>query len=107
MKAQERRMMIFSVLCSRRCDTVGHLATEFGVSDKTMRRDIAVLTLSFPIETARGRYGGVKLADWFFPTKRCLTQQQRELLKQVAADCGDGDRETLLDIVAQFSPHAR
>lgn len=107
MKAQERRMMIFSVLCSRRCDTVGHLAAEFGVSDKTMRRDIASLTLSFPIETTRGRYGGVKLADWFFPTKRYLTQQQRELLKQVAADCGDGDRETLLDIVAQFSPHAR
>lgn len=104
MKAQERRIRVFSILCSRRCDTVGHLAAEVGVSEKTLRRDIAVLTLSYPIETTRGRCGGVKLADWFFPTQRYLTPQQRNLLKQVAADCGDGDRETLLDIAAQFSP---
>ena len=58
MRPIERRAAIFDALCIRRHDTVENLASEFGVSEKTIRRDIEELSCSYPIETVRGRYGG-------------------------------------------------
>ncbi len=67
MSANERRKQILDLLCQRRRDTVQNLATEFGVCERTIRRDIEELTLTYPLETVRGRYGGgVKMADWYF-----------------------------------------
>lgn len=40
MRPNERRAAIFDALCIRRQDTVENLASEFGVSEKTIRRDI-------------------------------------------------------------------
>ena len=54
----ERRQRLMEVLCLRRHDTYDNLASEFKVSKMTIRRDIAALTCSYPIETVRGRYGG-------------------------------------------------
>ena len=41
---------------------MANLATEFGVSVRTIKNDIDILSLSYPIETIRGRYGEAKLA---------------------------------------------
>ena len=54
----ERRKEIFAALCRRRYDTVGNLANEFGVCEKTIRNDLQVLMCSYPIKTMQGRYGG-------------------------------------------------
>ena len=53
MRPNERRAAIFDALCIRRHDTVENLASEFGVSEKTIRRDIEELSCSYPIETVR------------------------------------------------------
>lgn len=37
---------------------MNNLAFEFGVSIRTIRNDIDTLSLSYPLETVRGRYGG-------------------------------------------------
>ena len=58
MSAGERRQRILELLCLRRQDTYGNLASEFGVSRETIRHDIVLLMCSYPIETIRGRYGG-------------------------------------------------
>jgi predicted DNA-binding transcriptional regulator YafY len=50
----ERRQKILEALCLRRHDTYGNLAHEFNVSTGTIRRDIVVLTCSYPIETVQG-----------------------------------------------------
>ena len=58
MTPTERRQKLLELLCIRRHDTCDNLAHEFHVSSATIRRDIAVLTCSYPIETVCGRYGG-------------------------------------------------
>lgn len=37
---------------------IKELEEQFGVSDKTIRTDLAYLKKTFPIEVVRGRYGG-------------------------------------------------
>lgn len=64
MDAVERRQQILELLCQRRKDTMQNLAAELGVSERTIRRDVEILTRSYPLETVCGRYGGgVRVAD--------------------------------------------
>ena len=58
MGAAERRQLILDLLCQRRRETISNLAAELGVSERTIRRDVEMLTLRYPIETVCGRYGG-------------------------------------------------
>ena len=58
MGASERRNAIMRLLCRRRHETVVNIAAEFGVSERTIRRDIEILSLNEPIYTQSGRYGG-------------------------------------------------
>ena len=51
MNPWERRQKILEILCLRRHETTENLAHEFNVSRGTIRRDITVLTCSYPIET--------------------------------------------------------
>ena len=44
------RDSIWTVLCKRRHDTAANLASEFGVSQKTIWYDIEELMLTHPIE---------------------------------------------------------
>ena len=54
----DRQQQLISLLCQRRSDSIQNLAMELGVCERTIRRDIEELTLTYPIETVRGRYGG-------------------------------------------------
>ena len=66
MTAAERRQAILDVLIARRHDKMENLAHEFGVSVRTIQRDIAVLTLSYPVSAYPGRYGGVHITSKTF-----------------------------------------
>ena len=59
METTERRIAIMRILCRRRHETISNLAQEFGVSARTILRDIEMLSLSEPIYTQCGRYGRV------------------------------------------------
>lgn len=54
----ERRTALLRALCLRKHDTIPNLAAEFGVSERTIRRDIEILSCTEPIYTQSGRYGG-------------------------------------------------
>lgn len=56
MGAAERRMAILKYLCRKRHATIEELAIELGVSMRTIRRDISIISLSEPIYTKAGRY---------------------------------------------------
>ena len=58
MGTAERRTEIMRVLCRRRHEKISNLAEEFGVSTRTILRDIEVLSIKEPIYTQCGRYGG-------------------------------------------------
>ena len=97
MSANERRKQILDLLCQRRRDTVQNLATEFGV-------DIEELTLTYPLETVRGRYGGgVKMADWYFQDRPKLSPKQTALLKRLAVGLHGEDLDEMNQILARFA----
>ena len=63
MGTAERRVEIMRVLCRRRYEKVSNLAYEFGVSTRTILRDIEVLSITEPIYTQSGKYGGGVYVD--------------------------------------------
>ena len=58
MGTAERRRQMMLLLCRRRHETMRNLASEFGVSERTIRRDVEALSCTEPIYTQPGRYGG-------------------------------------------------
>ena len=58
MDAVERRIELMKLICKRRYETIANLASELGVSERTVRRDVDALTNLYPIYTQTGRYGG-------------------------------------------------
>ena len=105
MRADVRRRALWSALCQRRRDTIQNLATEFSVSERTIRHDIDALSLTLPIETTRGRYGGgVSVADWYHPTRTMLCAEQIVLLKRLASSLDGDDLAVINSILSQFAP---
>lgn len=105
MKLSERQNAIMDILRRERHTTTARLAAEFDVTERTIRNDITALSLSLPILTVRGRYGGgVKLADWFHPSAKRLSPRQEELLRRLKTALAGDDLITLNSILVQFSP---
>ena len=103
MNPWERRQKILEALCLRRHDTYGNLSHEFNVSTGTIRRDIVVLTCSYPIETVKGGHGGVRVAEWFHLDRRMLNAEEIDLLRRLGESLDGHDREIINRIVAAFS----
>ena len=103
MNPWERRQKILEILCLRRHETIGNLAHEFNVSQETIRRDITVLTCSYPVETVRGGHGGVRVADWFHLDRRTLNADEITFLRRLEGQLGGTDREMLNRIITTFS----
>jgi len=79
--ANERRAEIVRILTGRRFETMLNLAVQFNVSRITIFNDIEMLTLDHPIETVRGRGGGVRfMKDYRNTYRNDITQEQQELL---------------------------
>jgi len=101
----ERREAIREYLFSERFANIENLANEFGVSKRTIRYDVEALTCLYPVETVRGRYGGgVKLADWYHPSRSKLAPEQMALLKKLAPSLNGSDLVVMNSIISQFAP---
>ncbi|TCT14604.1 DeoR-like protein with HTH domain [Natranaerovirga pectinivora] len=104
MGPNERRMEIMEVLCQRRQETMENLATEFGVSIRTIRNDIDYLSLSYPLETIRGRYGGgVRVMDGFYMNRKYLKPEQKELLERLGTSLSGKDLTIMNSIIKEFA----
>ncbi len=93
MSAAQRQQQILKALCRRRHDTIRNLAAEFEVSERTIRRDIEVLSLSEPIYTVPGRYnGGIYILEGYYMNPMYFSAAQtavlKKLLKQVRGNRG-------------------
>lgn len=81
MGTAERRNAIMKTLCRRRHETVQNLASEFGVSERTIRRDIEVLSETEPIYTQTGRHaGGVYVVDGYSKDRMYMTDAEMSVL---------------------------
>ena len=102
--ALERRQEILEVLCERRYDTV---ATEFGVGERTIRRDIEYLSLSYPIYTVPGKGGGVYVGEGYRLGKKYLTDKQAELLEELSKGLTGNELAVMHSILKTFKEPRR
>ena len=102
MSANERRRAIIEVLCQRRYDTRENLAVEFGVSKRTIERDILALSLEYPLNTARGNGGGIYVEDWYRMNGKYLTDEQSALLEKLANGLSGNELAVMQDILKTF-----
>lgn len=100
MGASERRMAIWTTLCMHRQMTIGELASKYGVSIRTIRYDVEVLSRSYPIETRAGKNGGVRVADWFQPGSDILMPEQMDLLLKLQREMEGNEAMMMRDIIA-------
>lgn len=103
MTANERRQAIWHSLCDRRHLTIAYLASLYHVSRTTIKEDICILSLSYPIVTARGYKGGIKLADWYIPGQQILTPSQLSLLLRLSKTLSGDDAHIMLSIINQLT----
>ena len=102
MTASERRNAILEVLCLRRFETVSNLAFEFDVTDRTIRNDILLLSLEYPIYTAQGNGGGIYVDKNFRLGKVFLKSEQQELLERLLPGLDSKDAEVMKAILKTF-----
>ena len=81
MGTSERRYKIMKLLCRRRYETTSNLALEFGVSERTIQRDIEILSRTEPIFTKAGKYtGGVYVVDNYSMDRMYMSSTEISLL---------------------------
>ena len=101
--ALERRQSILEAFSDRRSDTVGNLATEFGVSDRTIKRDIELLSCSAPIFTVQGGGGGIHVADGWYVSRRFLRDDQEDLLRELTPGLQPDKQLLMQSILVAFA----
>ena len=79
-----------------------NLATEFNVNERTIRRDIEIISLSYPLKTVQGNGGGIYVEDWFQLGKTYLSDKQAALLEELASTLDGEKLKTLQSIIKQF-----
>ena len=83
MGTAERRNEIFKYLCRHRYAQSSELSEMFGVSEKTISRDIFEIEMTYHItlKAKRGRYGGgVYMPDGYFFGQMYLYEEEIALL---------------------------
>lgn len=112
MGTAERRTEIMRILCQRRCETINNLASEFSVSKRTISRDIETLSLTEPIYTKQGKYGGgVYVEEDFYMSRMYMSERELAVLQKMADSvdaetvCGldTAERLILKNIISQYT----
>lgn len=107
MEAHERRTAIWYMLCRHRHTTISCLAEKYGVSHRTIRYDIEVLSRTYPIETRSGKGGGIRLADWYRPGHEILQVEQMDFLLELVERLEGEEAKRLHDIIDRISHNDR
>ncbi len=100
--AYERRQEMAEYLSDYRKTTVNHLAEYFCVTDRTIRRDLEVLSESIPLYTQKGGNGGVFVDEHWYLGRRYFTEDQSNLLKRLMPGLQPEDQETLRKMLVTF-----
>lgn len=105
MNAMERRCQIVEILCDTKMRVkMRDLASRFNVSVRTIRTDVDFLSITYPIETTRGRYnGGISFIEGYSPKRPRLTLVQRDFLYRVMKLVSKSDQEIVQSILRDFA----
>ena len=100
--ALDRRYSILEYMCEHRHESVENLMFEFNVSRSTIKRDIEVLSMSFPLYTTKGVGGGVHVADGYNLRRKYLSDRQVDLLERVATRLTGEEFSLIQGIIRAF-----
>lgn len=110
MGTAERKLEIIKYICRARRTTMSQLAKEFGVSVRTIQRDIIYLSgeMHIPIYCQYGKYdGGVYIDEDYKWDKMYMTTEQIGLLVKMGQIAGDklSEKEKLifLELIKVYS----
>lgn len=112
MGTAERRLEIYKYLCFERKATMTQLANLFGVSVRTIQRDIFEIEATFhaPIEVKPGKYGGVSIVGNHRFDRAYMSEEELLLLfklQQLAKDQMSIQENLLLtNIIKKYSKSA-
>lgn len=115
MGTAERRYKIMKIMCWRRYETIRNLVSEFGVSMRTIQRDIEALSGTEPIYTKFGKYsGGVYIVDGYSMDRMYMTDMELDVLQKlyIAADettlfLTDNEKNILRLLISHYSKPKR
>ena len=107
MTANERHKMLLERLCVRRHETRENFAAEFGVSLRTIERDVVRLMTEYPVITTRGYGGGIGVEDWYKPDMKHLADQQVELLEELLPTLTESKAAVMQSILDAFNPRRK
>ena len=86
MGTSERRLEIMKYLCRKRHSTIKELAEMFGVSIRTIQRDIPELETIFhlPLEVKSGKYGGgIYVLENYTWDRMYMSDEETVLLQKI------------------------
>ena len=98
----ERRMKILEFLSTQRRTTLSELMMRFDISQSTARRDITILSCSYPIKTSRGGGGGIYIIGNFRFGNLYFTEEQYSLLERLSKLLKGNDYVIMLEILKTF-----
>lgn len=101
--ANERRQLILEALSDRRSESAKNLAEEFGVTERTIRADIEILSSSAPIYTVQGNGGGIRVADGWYLSRRYLHDDQEALLRDLLPGLQPEQQRLMQGILTSFA----
>lgn len=85
MGTAERRLEIYKYLCLARKATMPQLADLFGVSARTIQRDIFEIEAVFhaPLEVKAGKYGGITVLGDHTLDRAYMSEEELQLLNKI------------------------
>ncbi len=104
MNTSDRRMEIINILVVRRHTTARELAEEFGVTTRTIRKDIQALSPGYPIYTQQGGAGGIFIEESYKPYINTLSTDELKTLRDVYEQAEGVQKKILLQIIRKYGP---
>ena len=105
MSGNKRRTEIIRILRGTKQISVSCLADTLKVSASTVKRDIMSLTVDegYPIDTIMGKNGGIMLKEITHPHKHILSQEQINVLTELAQTSNTYHAEILYGILRAYA----
>ena len=101
--ATERRQLMLEYISDNRKVTISQIMGEFGISRATAKRDVELLSCSYPIFTENWRGGGVRAMDGWYASKRYLHDDQEALLRALLPGLQPDQQKTMQAILTAFA----
>lgn len=112
MVTSERRKAIMRILYVQKYETIPNLAGKLGVSERTVQRDIDILSITEPIYTKCCRYeGGVYMTDNYAISRIYMSDSELSVLhklvlfaeNKIVCDLNGDELKTLNMIISQHA----